>query len=294
MPQANNNGCKLAKKKKGRAPAHQNQFAFKHNPKSKKTDAILNSPNTHTCRRCHDKIDWRKKYRKYKPRTQPGKCNICLKRNVMAAYHTICTECTTSEQAFSNLSILDSNADVVEEAMDQNPSVNDDMVDQVSLSTAKLTVGEITDASISTTSSMNGSTSKKRPCHRVCAMCVKEPALPDEDNEQDASIDTIAAGRKLKLRERRALERKIAKQEQEDAVQSKCQANGNAAQEDEHQENVVLQDENNEMSDDELVLENGSDTEEDDLIKAVGGQDKLLTGEAYQKMLLEREQGRQD
>ena len=35
-------------------------------------------------------------------------------------------------------------------------------------------------------------------------------------------------------------------------------------------------------------IEEDSETE-DDLIKAVGGEDKLLTGEAYQKMLLERE-----
>jgi hypothetical protein len=52
------------KKKKGRPPAHQNTFAFRHNPKSKKTEKILSSPNVGVCNRCRDKIEWRKKYRK--------------------------------------------------------------------------------------------------------------------------------------------------------------------------------------------------------------------------------------
>uniref|UniRef100_A0A7S1G255 Uncharacterized protein n=1 Tax=Corethron hystrix TaxID=216773 RepID=A0A7S1G255_9STRA len=81
-------------KKKGRPPAHQNSFAFRHNPKSKLTEKILSSPNVGCCRRCHDKIEWRKKYRKYKPLTKPGFCNRCKRRNVKAAYHTICTQCT--------------------------------------------------------------------------------------------------------------------------------------------------------------------------------------------------------
>jgi hypothetical protein len=52
------------KKKKGRAPAHQNGFAFRHNPKSKKTEKILASPNVGVCVKCRDKIEWRKRYRK--------------------------------------------------------------------------------------------------------------------------------------------------------------------------------------------------------------------------------------
>lgn len=62
MPPPAANGTK--KKKKGRAPKHQNSFAFIHNPKSKKTDKILASANVGVCKRCYDKIEWRKKYRK--------------------------------------------------------------------------------------------------------------------------------------------------------------------------------------------------------------------------------------
>lgn len=53
-------------------PKHQNSFAFKHNPKSKKTLKILALPSEGLCRRCSEQIEWRKKYRKYKPLTKPG------------------------------------------------------------------------------------------------------------------------------------------------------------------------------------------------------------------------------
>ena len=113
MPQ-NSQPKHLRKKKKGHAPAHQNTFSYKHNAKSKKTEKILESPNVWVCRRCHEKIEWRKKYRKYKPRTQPGKCNICQQRRVMAAYHTICEKCTLSDKAKK----------IVQENLSGNPSNN--------------------------------------------------------------------------------------------------------------------------------------------------------------------------
>ena len=83
--------------KKSRPPAHQNKFAFTHNPKSKVTKKILELPNRGACQRCYDKIEWRKKYRKYKPLTQPTKCNRCQKRTVKAAYHTICIDCAKKD-----------------------------------------------------------------------------------------------------------------------------------------------------------------------------------------------------
>ena len=50
---------------KKRAPAHQNSFAFKHNKHSKKSEAIAAMPNHAVCKRCWEKIEWKKKYRKY-------------------------------------------------------------------------------------------------------------------------------------------------------------------------------------------------------------------------------------
>ena len=99
MPQPTNLSNKNKKKvatSNGRIPAFNNTFAFRHNPKSKKTASILASPIQNCCRRCHEKIVWRKTYRKYKPLTQPTICNLCNKRNITAAYHTVCNTCSVS------------------------------------------------------------------------------------------------------------------------------------------------------------------------------------------------------
>jgi hypothetical protein len=110
-------------------------------------------------------------------------------------------------------------------------------------------------------------------------MCTKEPALPDEDDGESAGIEDLVGNRKLKLRERRALERKLAK-EQEDAA-SKNQENTRNENDDMEQQSDNDGVSNNDVNHDSSDIE-------DDLIKAVGGEDKLLTGEAYQLMLLER------
>eukprot|EP00752_Nemacystus_decipiens_P006286 g5666.t2 len=76
-----------------RKPKHQNTFAFRHNPKSQKTAKILSSVNAGLCPSCHDKVEWRKRYRKYKPLRQPATCNDCHKKTITAAYHKICATC---------------------------------------------------------------------------------------------------------------------------------------------------------------------------------------------------------
>ena len=52
---------------------HQNSFAFKHNPKSKKTEVILSRPIQGLCQHCYSVLEWRKQYRKYKPLSAPKK-----------------------------------------------------------------------------------------------------------------------------------------------------------------------------------------------------------------------------
>src|SRR5437868_3741851 len=78
----------------GKRPAHQNKFAFKHNKNSVLTESILSIPNVGLCNRCYEIIEWRKKYRKYKPIKQPTKCSNCEEKRVRFAYHKICTECS--------------------------------------------------------------------------------------------------------------------------------------------------------------------------------------------------------
>ena len=77
----------------GRKPAYQNSFAFKHNPASKKTARIAQIGHRGLCKRCHEQIEWRKKYRKYKALKRPRKCNGCSAMSIKRAYHTLCDSC---------------------------------------------------------------------------------------------------------------------------------------------------------------------------------------------------------
>eukprot|EP00946_MAST-07B_sp_MAST-7B-sp1_P004138 g4138.t1 len=77
----------------GRVPRYMNENKFKHNSKSKKSERIMALVHTGLCFRCHDKIEWKKKYRKYKPLKRSAKCYICEQLKVTRAYHTICDDC---------------------------------------------------------------------------------------------------------------------------------------------------------------------------------------------------------
>lgn len=81
--------------------AHQNTFSFKHNKNSSTTRKILQIPNHGLCDRCHEKIEWRKKFRKYKPIRDARKCQSCHKKQVVFAYHVICQECCAEKHVCS-------------------------------------------------------------------------------------------------------------------------------------------------------------------------------------------------
>jgi len=243
-PNSNKGGGK--KKKKGKAPTHQNEFAFKHNPKSKLTQKILDSPNVHVCKRCHEKIEWKKQYRKYKPRTQPGKCNECQKRNVLAAYHTICTGCTTASAK------------------------------------AKALLEDET--------------------RRVCAVCVKELAMRDKSSEDDD--DVLQSLGKMRLRERRAIERMLTKDTSKggrdddndnDAADDENAGINDAITMNENDDGTAAPEEGDENEEQPPIAEgqnlNNIDGDEDDpFLKAIGGADKLMAGPEYQQMLLKKQQ----
>eukprot|EP01043_Picozoa_sp_COSAG02_P050428 COSAG02_NODE_5182_length_4563_cov_4.094982_5_plen_158_part_00 len=80
-----------------RSQKYQNTFAYKHNKSSKRTLEILAVPIGGVCKRCYDVLTWRKAYRKYKPKTRPGKCNICAKKSVNQAYCSICRPCAKAK-----------------------------------------------------------------------------------------------------------------------------------------------------------------------------------------------------
>jgi hypothetical protein len=105
---------------KKRGPKFQNAFAFAHNRNSKKTKKIAEMANEGLCQHCWDKIEWRKKYRKYKPLTQPSTWYVyvaslqfcaspslrflwvysqfCKQKCVTAAYHKACSKCAKKKK----------------------------------------------------------------------------------------------------------------------------------------------------------------------------------------------------
>eukprot|EP00128_Syssomonas_multiformis_P004568 Colp12_sorted_trinity150504_noHs@15196 len=76
---------------------YQNTFAYKHNKNSKKTEVILNMPIDGLCARCKDIIEWRKKFRKYKPLSVAKKCVSCDQKAITKAYHEICDPCAVKQ-----------------------------------------------------------------------------------------------------------------------------------------------------------------------------------------------------
>lgn len=298
MPQKHNNPSQKPKKK-GHKPAHQNSFAFRHNPKSKLTAKILSSPNVGLCQKCHDKIEWRKQYRKYKPLSQPSSCYLCNRRNVMAAYHTICDECALSKEAYRRM--MTSNSNSTDTTSIPSSTCPDDANDS-----------NIEDNSI------------HQP---ICAMCVKDFAIEDSDNpngsssidhqiQQKISIMEQKLKRPLKLRESKAIERKVIRDSEREKQKAKeerrrlrMEQEGGLVQDDEdvdESERGDSDEEHDEESNDESIgddkesVNDGDDNDDqykddnddDPFLQAVGGKDKLLTGEAYQKMMLEKEKQR--
>lgn len=121
---------------------------------------------------------------------------------------------------------------------------------------------------------------------RVCAMCVKEPALPGSDDEGGDDNAVHAPARRLRLREIKTLER-----QRQAAARLRRRKNASAIGEgDEHDGEDNSK---GESAADDSLSNGGSDEDdeedEDPLLRAVGGSEKLLTGEAYQQMLLRTE-----
>lgn len=50
------------------------------------------------CSGCKEKIEWKKKYDKYKPLTGPKKCIACGEKQVKQAYYQICQKCAEERE----------------------------------------------------------------------------------------------------------------------------------------------------------------------------------------------------
>lgn len=77
---------------------HQNTTAWKadKHKSDPKTKLIQSLTITNCCQHCTGVLEWKIKYGKYKPLTQPGKCVKCGEKRIKFAYHTLCTICAES------------------------------------------------------------------------------------------------------------------------------------------------------------------------------------------------------
>lgn len=83
-----------------RAQKHQNKTKFKNNlhDTSHTTKFLNNLEVENVCSKCKGVIEWKIKYKKYKPLKAPSTCIKCHNKNVKFAYHTICTDCAKASK----------------------------------------------------------------------------------------------------------------------------------------------------------------------------------------------------
>ncbi|XP_046384676.1 uncharacterized protein C9orf85 homolog [Ischnura elegans] len=78
-----------------RPQKHQNTTSFKNNlyDTSNKTKFINSIQVVNVCSRCKNIIEWKIKYKKYKPLKAPKKCTKCDLKAITHAYHILCMKC---------------------------------------------------------------------------------------------------------------------------------------------------------------------------------------------------------
>lgn len=78
-----------------RPQKHQNMTAFKNNKYGANAQQKKVNEKVHdgVCQHCKDVLEWKVKYNKYKPLTQPRKCVKCMQKSVKDAYHVMCKPC---------------------------------------------------------------------------------------------------------------------------------------------------------------------------------------------------------
>ncbi|XP_036365749.1 uncharacterized protein C9orf85 homolog isoform X2 [Octopus sinensis] len=86
--------------KKAGPPRHRNNTAFRNNlhDNSIKQKMINSLEITGLCDSCTRVIEWKIKYKKYKPLTNPKTCSGCSKKAIKRAYHFLCQQCAENRQ----------------------------------------------------------------------------------------------------------------------------------------------------------------------------------------------------
>ncbi|XP_005093217.1 uncharacterized protein C9orf85 homolog [Aplysia californica] len=83
-----------------RRQKHQNSSSFKNDmhDTSGKMKMIKSLSPEGLCKRCKEIIEWKIKYKKYKPLTKPSTCVRCKGKTVKRAYYIVCQPCATDAQ----------------------------------------------------------------------------------------------------------------------------------------------------------------------------------------------------
>lgn len=91
--------CQKGNANRSRPQKHKNQTAFKNDlyDTSHKTKFINNIEVANVCERCKKIIEWKIKYKKYKPLKAPAKCTKCDQKTVKHAYHIMCLPCAKQQ-----------------------------------------------------------------------------------------------------------------------------------------------------------------------------------------------------
>ncbi|XP_065191481.1 uncharacterized protein C9orf85 homolog [Sycon ciliatum] len=77
---------------------HSNAHAYKVSPYDKaRRRAVEGIATDATCPRCHEKLEWKKKYDKYKPLTVLKKCVQCQNKCIKEAYRIMCRPCADAK-----------------------------------------------------------------------------------------------------------------------------------------------------------------------------------------------------
>jgi hypothetical protein len=91
---------------KTKAPKHKNKTVFKNDlhDTSHTIKKINELEFFGVCNRCKSIIDWKVKYKKYKPLTTKKKCVKCLEKKITDAYYIVCKDCCVTHKICSKCS----------------------------------------------------------------------------------------------------------------------------------------------------------------------------------------------
>lgn len=81
---------------RSRGQKHQNTTVYKNDKYGATAQVKRANSKVHDglCQHCKGVLEWKVKYSKYKPLTQPKKCVKCSQKTVKDAYHIICKPCS--------------------------------------------------------------------------------------------------------------------------------------------------------------------------------------------------------